>query len=509
MLAKVLSSALIGIDAILVDVEVDLAPGLPSFATVGLPDGAVKESKDRVRAALKNSGYDFPARRITANLAPADIKKEGAAYDLPISIGILAATGVVKSEYLQNYTLLGELSLDGGLKPVRGALSMAVAAKRAGLTGIILPAENAPEAAVVEGLHVIGAASLAQVVEFLCGRDPIDPCRVDLEELFTSGCEYGEDFCEVKGQESAKRALEIAAAGSHNLLMIGPPGSGKTMLARRIPTILPRMSFDEAIETTKIFSVSGMLDKERSLLAVRPFRSPHHTISDVGLIGGGTTPKPGEVSLAHNGVLFLDELPEFKKNVLEVLRQPLEDGRVTISRSLVSLTYPSRVMLVAAMNPCPCGYLADPIHPCSCTPITIHRYRSRISGPLLDRIDIHIEVPAVKYRELADRGEAESSAVIAARVERSREIQLERYRGTRIHCNAQMTPRFIKKHCELDAAGNRMLELVTDRLGFSARTYNRILKVARTIADLDDSENIREQHIAEAIQYRSLDRKAA
>lgn len=507
MLAKVFSSALIGIDAILVDVEVDIAPGLPAFATVGLPDGAVKESKDRVKAALKNSGYDFPPRRITANLAPADIKKEGAAYDLPISIGILTATGVIKGTKVHDYILLGELSLDGGLKPIRGALSMAVAAKRAGLTGLVLPAENAPEAAVVKGIDVVGATSLAQVVEFLSDREIIEPCRVDLQALFSSCSEYGEDFSEVKGQEHAKRALEVAAAGGHNIIMIGPPGSGKTMIARRIPTILPQMSFDEAIETTKIFSVSGMLEKERALLAVRPFRAPHHTISDVGLIGGGTTPKPGEVSLAHNGVLFLDELPEFKKNVLEVLRQPIEDGKVTISRSLLSLTYPARVMLVAAMNPCKCS--GNPANPdsCTCSMRELSQYRSRISGPLMDRIDIHIEVPAVKYREMAEQSEGESSAVIAKRVEAARSIQLERFKGTKVHCNAQMNPRQIRKFCEPDAAGHRLLEMVTERLGFSARAYTRILKVARTIADLEGIESIKEQHLAEAIQYRSLDRK--
>jgi len=507
MLAKVISSAIVGIDAIPVDVEVDIAQGLPQFATVGLPDGAVKESKDRVKSALKNSGYEFPNRRITVNLAPADIKKEGAAFDLPISIGILAATGIVKTTWLKEFLLLGELSLDGGVKPVRGCLPVTVAAKEAGFRGVIVPQDNASEGAVVEGIDVIGVTELAEVVEFLNGTRPIVPCRVDVADLIRLDPGQGEDFAEVKGQEHAKRALEVAAAGAHNILMIGPPGSGKTMLARRIPSILPPMSFHEAIETTKVYSVMGLMERDQSLIASRPFRSPHHTISDIGLIGGGDTPRPGEVSLSHNGVLFLDELPEFKKHVLEVLRQPLEDGRVTISRALMSLTYPSRMMLVSAMNPCPCGYLGDPLHPCSCTPVMMQRYRSRISGPLLDRIDIHIEVPAVKYRDLADRSDGESSAAIGIRVGNSRQIQQERFKGTRIHSNAQMTPRFIKKFCDPDAAGHRMLEMVTDRLGLSARTYNRILKVARTIADLEGTENIHEQHIAEAIQYRSLDRK--
>ncbi len=507
MLAKVLSAAVVGIDAILVDVEVDIAQGLPQFATVGLPDGAVKESKDRVKAALKNSGYEFPAKRITANLAPADLKKEGSGFDLPIAIGILAATGIISGDLLKQYILLGELSLDGSLKPIRGALPVAVACRQAGLCGLILPPENAAEAAVVEGVAVITATTLADAVQFLRGEQPLTPHRVDLQQLFSRLDEFGEDFCEVRGQEHAKRAIEVAAAGGHNLLMIGPPGSGKTMLARRIPSILPPLGFDEAIETTAIFSVSGLLETGQSLVTTRPFRSPHHTISDVGLIGGGTSPKPGEVSLAHNGLLYLDELPEFKKSALEVLRQPLEDGRVSISRALQSLTYPSRFMLVTAMNPCPCGYLGDPAHSCSCTPLAIKRYRSRISGPLLDRIDLHIEVPAVAYRDLSDSRETESSAAIASRVLAVRQLQQERFKGSKAHCNAQMNARLIKKHCELDSAGHRMLELAGEKLGFSARSYSRILKVARTIADLAGSELIHEPHLAEAIQYRSLDRK--
>ncbi len=499
---------MIGIDAFLVEVEVDITPGLPFFATVGLPEAAVKESKERVRTAINNSGYDFPDDRITVNLAPAHIKKEGTGFDLPMALGILGATGLIAPQSLERYMILGELSLDGGIRPVNGSLPMAIAAKQYNFEGIIVPAENGAEASVVQDVPVFPMKNLPEVVDFFLGFNDVEPLKTDIDSIFNERDAYEVDFSEVAGQEHVKRALEIAAAGGHNLLMIGPPGSGKTMLSRRIPSILPPFTFAEAIETTKIFSVVGMLEKDRALITRRPFRAPHHTISDAGLIGGGQVPRPGEVSLAHNGVLFLDELPEFKKHVLEVLRQPLEDLRVTISRATSTITYPSSFMLVSAMNPCPCGYYGDSTHKCTCSPQQIKKYRSKISGPLLDRIDLHVEVPAVSYKDLLGKIESETSESIRSRITAAREIQSQRFKKSKNFCNAQMSSRQIKQHCAVSEASNRLLETAVDKLGLSARAYNRVLKIARTIADLSGEKNMDIQHLSEAIQYRTLDRSS-
>jgi len=508
MLVKTYGSAVSGIHATTITIEVDVAQGI-KFFLVGLPDNAVKESEQRIRAALKNNGYRIPGKKITINMAPADIRKEGSAYDLPLAIGILAASQQIKSEKVSDYLIMGELSLDGTLQPIKGALPIAVKAREAGFKGIILPKQNAREAAIVNNLEVLGVENILEVINFFDGKQVIAPTLIDTRAEFLAGLNNNiADFTDVKGQENIKRALEIAAAGGHNVIMIGPPGSGKTMLAKRMSGILPPLTLSEALETTKIHSVSGRLSDNNSLMTSRPFRSPHHTISDVALVGGGTNPQPGEISLAHNGVLFLDELPEFKRTVLEVMRQPLEDRVVTISRAKSSVDYPANFMLVSSMNPCPCGYYNHPEKDCLCPPGMVQKYLNKISGPLLDRIDLHVEVTPVSFDELSSKEKGESSADIRARVMSAREVQGSRYKENEgVHANAQMSTKQLQVFCKLNPESQQLLKMAMTKLNLSARAYDRILKVARTIADLEKSKSITSEHIAEAIQYRSLDRE--